>query len=680
MYSGGIYRGSATLGLRAAARLRVRDSPPGPGDQMDGLEFLVLSGLSNISYKTQTNSASGGSETSSVDEMDEDKDDGDDDNNDADDDDNDDIDNDSNDDEPGGEPEPEPEIEPDDPPVRDGGSATTVGFEFELFIAVSRIDEETPDPHPEDARWLSEHLTTRSSQGLAFKYTCRNKIIDLLTAKGVSAHKTNERMWAFAAEYETGGDQDFQWWDSLEYEDNNTNDVVSNWRGNWQWNLLEPDDDNVTEGVNALLKQFIQYHRDNNLEPYMTRQATIRDVRDAIILMVEGDVPDGGRMRILTLWYEKAIEYIENEKKTHYSALGDPDPNLPPGLQIKPQYMRWSCTDDISITNVWPTEEDYVIPPDSIPIDPETEQPFGFPPHLYQWFGAEVVSSVQDYDNPQTYPTLKTACAAIRDAMRIHKPMAIIETGVHIHVGQQAGWTLLHLKKFATLWHLVEPSIFRLHRKERRNSMWCQPLSTQSNLARLVYRRDETCRFIGATAWGPKKLHYERQMEQYIPDLGDRRRLREFLHHIWTYDSITQLDAAMVTTITGEGCIRWRVSGEKLSEEPGETRRLQTLEFRLMQGTLDAEHIWKWAGILERLVIFARDSTPEAYSGVLTELLTQKLPQALGINKDDLKWFESRATDEGHFAYPENGAINWSDPFMAPGYGDTHGASVAATA
>ncbi|GAW10967.1 hypothetical protein ANO14919_003050 [Xylariales sp. No.14919] len=630
-------------------RARVRDYPPGPSHEMDNEDIEAMAGPSRSPNLAQTISgrsdqaqptkatpkeSSSITSESSGDETD--------------------VDDDS-----------EEEEQTDDPPLRPGRNLTTMGFEFELLIAICRSSESMPDPHPRDGRWLSETeaIIKKDEDSRSWKYTCRNKIIDFLVAQGVSAHKTEERSWI---DVEDSTDTDFQWWDSLEYQNPNQNDQLSNWKGNWLWNSDESEDVNVAQGVNELCTQFLQYHHDNNLAPYMTRQAVIMSVRDSVVSMIQGDSTSIGRLRIMTIWYEKMSDIIRNEKMMHYSAEGDPDPNLIPGLSVGARYTKWSCTDDISIKSLMPKYTDYVIPEGSIPTEPDTQRPVGYPPDLYRWFGAELVSSVLDYDNPQTQLTLRTACAAIRDAMRVHKPMAIIGSGVHIHIGQQAGWTLLHLKKLVTLWHLMEPSIFRLHRRDREQSEWCTPM-TDCDLARLVFSRENRYSAVGANMMGPNKALYENYMNEYIPDFRAHQALFEFLSHIWMYGSIDSLVRGLRADAS---CISWRVGGNKLSDPPG--LRLQTLEFRVMQGTLDAEHIWKWAGVLERLVIFARDSTAEVFRNALAAVMTGTIPDEVGLNKDDLAWFASRQTDDGYFAYPEGGAINWSDPFMVRGYGDTH--------
>ncbi|KAI1360504.1 hypothetical protein F5Y08DRAFT_343632 [Xylaria arbuscula] len=116
--------------------------------------------------------------------------------------------------------------------------------------------------------------------------------------------------------------------------------------------------------------------------------------------------------------------------------------------------------------------------------------------------------------------------------------------------------------------------------------------------------------------------------------------------------------------------IRWRIAGDKLSKRPDKDH-IQTLEFRSMQGTLDADHVWKWAGVIERLVIFARDAAPSVYRDAIVDILENRTPDSLGLNRVDLDWFTARRKNN-HFTYPDNDRVDWADPFMVQGYGDTH--------
>ena len=85
----------------------------------------------------------------------------------------------------------------DNPPLRDGLNVTTIGFEFELGVAVARRHVNDPDPHPKDGRWLSNHLITGNDRSRGYRYTCKNRIVDTLVASGVVARKGTEYCRSF---------------------------------------------------------------------------------------------------------------------------------------------------------------------------------------------------------------------------------------------------------------------------------------------------------------------------------------------------------------------------------------------------------------------------------------------------------------------------------------------------
>lgn len=226
----------------------------------------------------------------------------------------------------------------------------------------------------------------------------------------------------------------------------------------------------------------------------MTTQAAIRSVRDKLAFMIEGLSTREGRMRTVQIWYDRVTLLVRDEKRKYYSITGEDyqDPDSVPMNLAQKRYTAWSVTDDISIQDPMISYEHYLVPDGTVPIVPNSSITYADPPDLYKWFPAEIVSSVLDYDNPRTREALRTACKTLRGALRIHKPSEFIRTGVHVHIGQQAGWTLLHLKKFATLWYMLEPAMYRVHRKDRKSSIWCQPMADESHLARYVFhgRRD----------------------------------------------------------------------------------------------------------------------------------------------------------------------------------------------
>ncbi|KAI3332274.1 hypothetical protein HD806DRAFT_546413 [Xylariaceae sp. AK1471] len=554
----------------------------------------------------------------------------------------------------------------DDPPRRSGLNRTTIGFEFEFLLAVSRITDQCPDPHPNDGRWISDHLINVADVTPAFKYTACNRVIDELRNKNVAARKM-DNYWS------ASGLGTLDWWDSLEYDNPNGNDaLVSSWTGSYNWNPFESDDDNALEAIDALQRQFLEYHTANNLPIHMTRDAILQSVRDNNIrFSILGAAPFDQRDRIATIWHERVRSHIQGEKRRYHSIQSqERDPNFVGSSGTADRYRAWTCTEDFTIISTMPEYTDYTLDWDILPINTETAGIHGVPPDLYKWWGAEVISPVLDYNKPETYETLKTVCKALRDALRIHKPMTQIGTGVHVHIGQEAGWTLLHLKKFATLWHLLEDSMYHLHRRERTKSLWAAPLATKSILAIYIFDRDEGAAWAAATTPEPQRSAYARQMRQYVPNIIDPL-LQAYFHHIWQYALINDLNDAMQTD-RGKGSIRWRLKGLKLTSKPTAID-MQTLEFRLLQGTLDTEHVWRWASICERLVIFARDSPPAVFYDAIQSLLNGSTPGSLGLNQDDLDWFASRQTDDGYFAYPDpSGQVDWGQPFMIQGYRDTH--------
>ncbi|KAI1161349.1 hypothetical protein F5B18DRAFT_454259 [Nemania serpens] len=188
----------------------------------------------------------------------------------------------------------------------------------------------------------------------------------------------------------------------------------------------------------------------------------LRLARDRLIFRLSGLALVNAQIQIMSIWHEKMGAFLRVRKDAYYSMSKlNRDLDLPPGLVVERPYQAWSCTEDVTIDNGMPSYTRYTIPDGSLPPNSSSPSEKVFPPHLYKRYGAELVSSVLDYDNLRTRLMLRRVCKTLRDELRIHKRIPQIQAGVHIHTGQQAGWTLLHLKKFATLWHLIEPSLYK---------------------------------------------------------------------------------------------------------------------------------------------------------------------------------------------------------------------------
>lgn len=208
--------------------------------------------------------------------------------------------------------------------------------------------------------------------------------------------------------------------------------------------------------------------------------------------------------------------------------------------------------------------------------------------------------------------------------------------------------------------------MYSLHRRDRLTSVWCYPIAKDSKLARQIFAYSPS--LVLATTQEPQRTLLANQMALYVPPINDPL-LHAFFHNIWQYETINQLSEALAGG-PGPCSVRWRTQGGKLTPKPNEFL-IQTLEFRMLQGTLHADHIWKWASICERLVIFARDSSAEVFSDAIRVLRRRQTPDSLGLDKADLAWFGSRQNN-GHFEYPGGDQVIWAQPFMVRGHGDTH--------
>ncbi|KAI1137803.1 hypothetical protein F5Y05DRAFT_413749 [Hypoxylon sp. FL0543] len=580
--------------------------------------------------------------------------------------------------------------DPDNPPLHPGPNVTTIGVEFEFLAAVTKRCRELKDPHPSDGRWQARNLIDYDSNDIKYVITVRNTIIDTLRANGITAVKSAEPSMRFEPTFEFGLA------DSVEERDPDSHDIppdaanldILNWRGSYRWNPVFDEETNVDNAVAHLINQFINYHTSRGLQLHATIDPLLRDISRRILPnYVVGN--HEGEFLVPDTFYERARELIEEHKNAHdrqAATQADPDSyDLP---FSNPKYRAWACTTDGSVGTYTVEEKHYEIPDGSVqkpPLDkngrPILTCPV-MPPEVYKWFNGELRTPIYDYKSPAAFANIKTACAAIRNAYRIHKPMTAVCTGLHVHFGQVKGWTLLHLKKFATLWLLMERSIETLHRKDRPEEIWCFPLRRRSALAIMTSpvapdksyaKHASNMRFRNPL----RAYYYMQRMEEHVPTtIGTAffsQHLKDVINEVWLYDSISGLAAGM--SCDGlSGHVGFRVRGGDISQQVY-TNQPQTLEFRIMQGTMDAEHIWRWITICYHMVIFARDTSPRQFRDALRRMILKEQPanQILGIPREVIYWFQQHQDEEGNnFIYPDKDKVNWAAPFMARGHGETH--------
>ncbi|KAI1760071.1 hypothetical protein GGR53DRAFT_526567 [Hypoxylon sp. FL1150] len=360
------------------------------------------------------------------------------------------------------------------------------------------------------------------------------------------------------------------------------------------------------------------------------------------------------------------------------------DPDHLPVVGLKDSYKAWRVVEDTSVDGAGMVPERY-----NIPAHREGEVPIA----QYQWFGAEVVSPVYRAGSETTYNNIRKVCGILRNSLRIHKPMEV-STGFHVHLGHKHGWALLHLKKFITLWSLIEDTLIHVHRKDRgapRMARWCGKMTERSKLACAI-RDDNTgvkrnnYSMMRAMASPETKARYNALMSKYVLINSVDEQYQEFIREVWEFTKIDDLMDAMagsteyygssVGTAHNRLAARMRIEGDKKSERD---YTMQTIEIRTMQGTCDAEHIIHWMKVLERIIYYTRRAGPREFSKLIQEVKGNSgnlkgMLSLLRVPAHTIGFFMDRTNrEEDWFIYPDRDYVDWDQPFMVRGHEATHG-------
>ncbi|KAI1379480.1 hypothetical protein F4677DRAFT_409336 [Hypoxylon crocopeplum] len=395
----------------------------------------------------------------------------------------------------------------------------------------------------------------------------------------------------------------------------------------------------------------------------------------------------------------KAIE-LESLRETR-----DADHVEVDGLAPDSKYRAWSVMEEFAADGHGLTNDRYNIPPGQAHQEPIKE---------YVYFGAEVVSPILPAGSEVGRENIRRACRVLRNSFRLLKPMEDT-VGLHLHLGHKHGWTLLQVKRFLTMWYLMESILIHLHTRSRAviKENMCGSIRTNTKLGVAIFHPDLDVRNAMRASIGPRTapLTHDHNMQMLGNHVGPLGWLGaadiEFLRCIWDYTSINALNAAMKHAVTNyrafngdimrrgiqkRPSVRMRMTGVKTSGDPQEMDHLkrtqQTFEIRTMQGTLDANHINHWATVLGRLVHYARREPTEQFRQLIT-LYRDRVSAAqnlwellaiLDVPVQTRSFFEApinRGVDaEGRewWQYPDRDRVDWGDPFMVRGHGATHGA------
>ncbi|RYP16295.1 hypothetical protein DL765_005201 [Monosporascus sp. GIB2] len=557
--------------------------------------------------------------------------------------------------------------------ARAAGGRLTYGIELEFLLAVDAGEPEAADPHPGDGRWLARHLFGKNSEAESFQYTVRNRCVDALRRAGVVVNKTDEidlRDYSMgASEEEDARKVDFI--DSL--EDMAMPDPNDGALRGWspappgvRWHGRADADVLIRTMVEDLLQQFVDAHASRSIALSDTRNATVDRLAARLLAPggpVLGDWPAFAAEKVRLGFANSAKDGIREFRLSRETGAIDPHHVDVPGMGDK--YRAWLVTKDPSVSTRAVGVRHYEMPPG--------------------YWGAEVITPVYDTENRACADNIQRAVQQLREEFRIHKPMAAVRSGAHVHWGHQDGWTLLQLKRFANLWVVIEESLFGLHRSDRSNFNYCRSLREHSRLAYALSPDNPAHRakYRDSLPQGGSAVsqRYDRYTASRIPldSLGSMDgRLLGLVQNIWRYPNITTLATAMSPwSFTDEAAVRWNVTGEKRSDDPSMVSK-QTLEFRMMQGTLDFEHIMHWMQVCHRVILVSRSAPDETFYAIMEQLCKKaSIFDSLGVSRATHDYFLQHLdyeTDPNgrYWVYPDRDRVAWAQPFMTKGWRSTH--------
>ncbi|KAI0204971.1 hypothetical protein F4808DRAFT_456712 [Astrocystis sublimbata] len=426
--------------------------------------------------------------------------------------------------------------------------------------------------------------------------------------------------------------------------------------------------------------EFENHHKTHNLGYHRTRMPDIERAASRCSLAewpFQTDMQTQHLRAILVdrLRYMRiqAKQAREDERNSAVDPLHVPVPGL------KQQYKAWTVTVDTSVDG------------NGMRFNPGrytntySHDPFD----EYLWYGAEVVSPVLPLGDASAQQAIRDACGCLRDALRCHKPMEV-STGLHVHLGHTKGWTLFQAKRFATFWYLAEKTMLSLHRRDRdQDYKWCAKIGEGTLLHHALFSDDQQERRLCSLAVNSdtlppaRKNRYRGQCAKNVPgNVTENQKL--MLTHIWNFNSIDMLNKCLGQNTLCRTGVKWRIRGLSSSLEGRENPRTSgepgTIEVRIMQGTLDADHINNWVVVLEYVMRAVRDLSDKEFLGMLEGFVfwptRARLLGALKVPSDVQDyWLVRRRRDvfDVYWQYPDRDEVDWAEPFMVPGHKATHG-------
>ncbi|KAK1625473.1 hypothetical protein BDP81DRAFT_499165 [Colletotrichum phormii] len=250
-------------------------------------------------------------------------------------------------------------------------------------------------------------------------------------------------------------------------------------------------------------------------------------------------------------------------------------------------------------------------------------------------------------DSPEDFGKIVDVLRILRGGLR---PMLDISCGLHVHVGSVRKFSLRSLKRIATLFMIADPILYTLVHPSRQWNPMTLPLHLDAVVAKADGLPDYTAAFDFEDA-DNKSQHNPLQvvmakvlldLEANVPMNDLPRKLRGQLAKLWATDSLSVLLSQLAPFRGCKGGTAFGTLGWDFSKPSNDPRIKGTIEFRMLEGTLDPVLITHWTKLLLRIVEIGDAATTKEYFQTLATLAEEResaeeklaaLLGALGLEK-----------------------------------------------
>ncbi|OHE92396.1 hypothetical protein CORC01_12323 [Colletotrichum orchidophilum] len=263
--------------------------------------------------------------------------------------------------------------------------------------------------------------------------------------------------------------------------------------------------------------------------------------------------------------------------------------------------------------------------------------------------GMEVASPILR-DSPEDFGKVSDVLRILRSGLR---PMLDIGCDLHVHVGNVRKFSLLGMKRIVTLLLLVDPILYTIVHPSRKYNALTLPFHQD---ARVMNDGQDLPDYTAASGFNDEEKEAEGKpsqavearvlldLEAHVPISQLPRKVRNELAQLWSMDNLDDFTSELRPFRGCRGGTAFVTC--RLIENhsvPSTGRCIEgTIEFRMLEGTLDPELITRWTKLLLRVVERAEATTTSEYFEMLAALAEEResddenlaaLLGALGLEK-----------------------------------------------